>query len=115
MNTCVCQTHLSSGKLLPPRYLSRVPLPGEKSLVRRSELDQPLHVLLGHCRWRSKVKAHLCTSLMFTPSAPCLLTFIGVFYELRQRAQDRLHGGTEGGGRPGGRGGSVLVFRPDAN
>lgn len=48
-------------RILPPCNLGRVPLSCKQSLVGRPELDQPLHVLLGHCmvRWcqRSKVSA----------------------------------------------------------
>lgn len=41
----------------PPGDLGRVPPPGEQNLVGRTELNQPLHVLLRHCRWRGQRSA----------------------------------------------------------
>lgn len=119
---------------IPPRYLGRVSFPGEKSLVGRPELDQPLHILLSHWKqrgskvniqqqWQVKTSSHTNVIAYFYS---CFLGTVAAdsgqtpLWSWKKRGSVLLGqlGRKEGGRerrKEARRGASVLVFRPDAN
>lgn len=109
--------------LIPPGYLCRVPLPCEQGLVGRPELDQPFHILFGHCRQAAEVKGQQAQTHGTALLRVQVLTLIGVLWEVRQRVGGRLHGdhertqlgdkeGRKEGREGGGGGGDVLCSGP---
>lgn len=76
---------------VPPSYLGRISFPSEQRLVGCPELDQPFHILFSHWQLRGGGQRSETTAAQELVFIFHLLTFIVVFWELRQWIKVRLH------------------------